>query len=130
VALRENASVKYQEDTDWSPERQVEYILASADQRAYVHESNFVAGHIQNQLRRRHSGPDRGVKQAGFYVLMGASGSMPAVLVEAGFLSNPSAERMLGSRDGQTRIAEGVANAIAAYFEERERRGSVRTAGR
>lgn len=130
VALRENASVKYQEDTDWSPERQVEYILTSADQRAYVHESNFVAGHIQNRLRRRHSGPDRGVKQAGFYVLMGASGSMPAVLVETGFLSNPAGERLLRGDDGQARIAGSVADAIASYFRERERRGSVRTARR
>lgn len=130
VAMRENAAVQYQQDSEWSSEEQVAYILASADQRAYVQESNYLAGYIQNQLRPRHSGPDRGVKQAGFYVLMGASGSMPAVLVETGFISNPSGERLLTSTRGQERIAAGVAEAVIRYFRERERRGGVRTARR
>lgn len=130
VAMRENAAIQYQEDSDWSPEEQVEYILTSADQRLYAQESNYLAGHIQNRLRSRHPGSDRGVKQAGFYVLMGSTASMPSVLVEAGFLSNPASERYLASAEGQSEIARSVADAVEAYFEERERRGGVQTASR
>lgn len=130
VAMRENAAIQYQEDSEWSPEEQVEYILTSADQRLYAQESNYLAGHIQNRLRSRHPGSDRGVKQAGFYVLMGSTASMPSVLVEAGFLSNPASERFLAGAEGQAQVAESVADAVEAYFEERERRGGIQTASR
>ena len=45
------------------------------------------------EIKKRVQSRDRGVKQAGFYVLMGAS--MPNVLVELGFISNPSEEKKL-----------------------------------
>ena len=60
---------------------------------------------IQRRLRSVHPGPNRGVKQAGFVVLDGAF--MPAVLVELGFISNSSEERMLADRAAQ--LLTGVA---------------------
>ena len=52
----------------------------------------------------------RGVDQAGFYVLMGAS--MPAILVECGFLTNPTDARTLSSEQGRRRLAQSISNAI------------------
>jgi N-acetylmuramoyl-L-alanine amidase len=55
-----------------------------------------------------------GAKQGPFYVLVGAL--MPAVLVECGFLSNPSETRLLQSPAYQQAIADGIAQAVAHYF--------------
>jgi len=59
--------------------------------------------------------PNRGVKQAGFYVLGGAA--MPAVLIEIGFVTNPREERKL--RDARYR--EDIARAILAGLAEYKR---------
>jgi N-acetylmuramoyl-L-alanine amidase len=53
------------------------------------------------------------VKQAGFYVLVGAS--MPNVLVELGYLSNRKEEQLLRSQDGQRKIAEALFKGIKDY---------------
>ena len=57
--------------------------------------------------------PSRGVKQAGFIVLIGAS--MPSVLVETGFISNPQDAKYLKSRRGQQKIAQTIFTAIKKY---------------
>jgi N-acetylmuramoyl-L-alanine amidase len=59
--------------------------------------------------------PTLGVKQAGFYVLVGAS--MPGVLIENGFLSNRKDELHLVSTEGQNEIAEAIFNSIKKYKE-------------
>lgn len=119
VAMRENASIRFEPGSGERVDARVQYILASNDLNAWRRESMYLAGHLQNHLRRRRDAPDRGVKQNIFYVLMGASGSMPAVLAEVGFLSNPTEERELAAEAGQDRIAEALADAIVAYFEDR-----------
>jgi N-acetylmuramoyl-L-alanine amidase len=55
-----------------------------------------------------------GAKMGPFYVLVGAH--MPAVLVETGFLSNATEARRLGSAQYQEVLADGIATAIAHYF--------------
>jgi N-acetylmuramoyl-L-alanine amidase len=67
-----------------------------------------------------HPGANRGVKQAGFRVLVTAY--MPAVLVEIGFGTNPAEVRYLNSAAGQRAIAEAIAEATAAYLERLDRR--------
>ena len=64
--------------------------------------------------------PNRGVKQAGFYVLGGAA--MPAVLIEIGFVTNPKEERRL--RDGRYRdeIARAIFAGIAEYKKRYDQR--------
>ena len=57
--------------------------------------------------------PSRGIKQAGFYVLVGAS--MPGVLFESGFLSNRTDEAYLKSSKGQTEIARKIYDAVNSY---------------
>jgi predicted N-formylglutamate amidohydrolase len=68
------------------------------------------------ELRRgRHS---RGVKQAGFWVLWRTS--MPAVLVETGYLSNPSEEKDLNDDVQQSYIASAIFRAIRDYKQDME----------
>jgi N-acetylmuramoyl-L-alanine amidase len=61
----------------------------------------------------------RGIKQAGFYVLVGAS--MPSVLVETGFLSNKQDAAYLKSQKGQAEIANSIFMAINTFKEHYER---------
>ena len=61
----------------------------------------------------------KGVKQAGFYVLVGAS--MPGVLIESGFLSNSREEKYLASNDGQEHLAQLFFDAIETYAGEYEK---------
>lgn len=130
VALRENSSVRYEGGSGEEVSNEVQMILANMDLNMFQEESRFLAGYVQNSLRRRVAGPDRGVKQNIFLVLVNASGSMPSILVEAGFISNPQGERRLHSGEGQERIADGLSQAIVEYFQERERRETVQTAAR
>ena len=62
-------------------------------QSIFMKESEDLAPIIQMELEKQLTTPNRGVKQAGFYVLVGAS--MPSVLIEVGFLSNAMEEKSL-----------------------------------
>jgi N-acetylmuramoyl-L-alanine amidase len=56
-----------------------------------------------------------GVKQAPFYVLIGAE--MPAILVETGFITNPSERRRLGDREYLRSLADGLVVGIDGYVK-------------
>ena len=60
---------------------------------------------------------NRGIKQAPFRVLVGAT--MPAVLVEVAFISNPEEEKKLRSPEFQQAVADAVARAVARFFSRR-----------
>ena len=62
------------------------YILSDMKQNEHLRESSELAELVQEHLATMHPGPNRGVKQAGFRVLVTAF--MPAVLVEIGFGTN------------------------------------------
>lgn len=130
VAMRENAAVRYEDRSGQSATDEVQAILANMDLNLFREESSFLAGTIQNALRSHVPAPDRGVKQNIYLVLANAGGSMPAVLVETGFISNADGERRLRSSAGQEAVAEAVAQAVIRYFRERERRQGVYTAAR
>ncbi len=76
-------------------------------------ESQRFANMIQGELNQTLQLRDRGVKQAPFRVLMGAT--MPAVLVELGFLSNPEEEKKLQDPAYRDQLVEALARAIARY---------------
>ncbi|MGH7577566.1 MAG: N-acetylmuramoyl-L-alanine amidase family protein, partial [Longimicrobiales bacterium] len=112
VAEMENAAVEYE---DQRPEDDaVGHILNDIRNDFYVRTSNDLAGVVQTNLAGFHSGPDRGVKRAGFRVLVGAL--MPAVLVEAAFISNPAEARLLGTAAFQQKIAWALADAVDDFF--------------
>ena len=68
---------------------------------------------VQRELVAALGLPDRGVKTAGFYVLRNSE--MPAILVEGGFLTNPTEALLLADPNVRQRIAEAVGRGIAAY---------------
>jgi N-acetylmuramoyl-L-alanine amidase len=88
-------------------------------QSAHMRASEQFADLTQQELQKQTGLENRGVKQAGFYVLVGAA--MPNVLIESGYLSNRSDERFLKSAKGQEKIANAVYRAIKRYKEEYEK---------
>lgn len=93
-----------------APRGDVEFILWDLVQNAYIAESSSFAEYLQREMTTRLGIQSRGVKQANFVVLQGAR--MPAVLIEAAFLSNPAEERLLVDPGFQQRVADGVVAAI------------------
>ena len=79
-------------------------------------ELNFEA--IQKELDRVLSTPNRGVKQAGFHVLVGAS--MPNVLIELGFISNSDESKLLGRSSYRRKIARSIFNALVNFKDKYE----------
>ncbi|MFC1608318.1 N-acetylmuramoyl-L-alanine amidase, partial [Candidatus Latescibacterota bacterium] len=57
----------------------------------------------------------RGVKQAGFYVMLGTQASMPSVLFEAGFISNPTEEKLLIRSSHRKRLAQSIYDSIIKF---------------
>tara|TARA_R110000868_G_scaffold37111_14_gene131632 strand:+ start:44509 stop:45795 length:1287 start_codon:yes stop_codon:yes gene_type:complete len=74
---------------------------------------------VEDQLRSRAGRKSRGVKQMGLVVLYQAS--MPGILVETGFLTNPSEQRFLSSDYGQSIMASAIFRAIRDYKVEYEK---------
>jgi N-acetylmuramoyl-L-alanine amidase len=72
--------------------------------------SMAIGERVCDSLERGLSSPNRGVKEAGFRVLKGAR--CPAVLVETGFLSNPSTEQKYKQQEYLDKVAEAIAAAI------------------
>jgi N-acetylmuramoyl-L-alanine amidase len=99
-------------------------ILADLATRANASDARDLAQSVQGSLVRHLRArmgkvPDHGVKQALFYVLLGAR--MPAILVETGFISNPSEEARLRSRKYQAGAAEAIALGVKEFVEGRQR---------
>jgi len=92
----------------------LDFILWDLAQSAHLKESSEVAEAIQTELNAVSGTGSRGVKQAPFRVLVGAS--MPAVLVEVGFISNPAEEKKLKSAEFQQTLADAIARAVVKFF--------------
>ncbi len=114
IAERENSVIKY-EDNPARYKRLTDenFILVSMAQSAYMRYSEKFADILDKEFSKDISIEPLGVRQAGFYVLVGAS--MPSVLVETGFLSNRHDARYLNSRNGQAKIAESITKAIEKF---------------
>jgi len=122
VAKRENEAIFFEDDyqenySGYDPNSPEGHILLSFFQNAFLNQSISFAEKVERNFvnGKRHS---RGVKQDGFLVLRHAT--MPAVLVEAGFLSNLEEEAFLMSDKGQEIIASGIAKAFSNYKEQSE----------
>ena len=116
VAEMENASLAYESSSRVMGSDDIELILNNLRNDFYLRASHNLAGMVQDEFGDFHRGSNRGVKQAGFVVLVGAF--MPAVLVELAFISNPQEERLLGSGSFQVDVSEGIADAVDRFFEE------------
>ncbi len=116
VAAMENMASELDEPDDPGASTDpLSFLLADIAQNLYLDQSSSLAALIQASMASRWpSGSDRGVKQAGFYVLRGAW--MPSILVEVAFISNPSEERLLESLDFRFRAASAIVAGIEAFM--------------
>ncbi len=115
VAEFENSVIDFEKDkSKYKKLTDENFILVSMAHSASMRYSEKFAGILnQNWNRGVKNVPSRGVKQAGFLVLVGAS--MPSVLVETGFLSNKKDEAYLKSKKGQREIANTIYKSIVDY---------------
>lgn len=114
VVATENGAIRYEADKGKYDEMSAESaIVASMAQSAFARYSESLAGALRRALRGKTGIPDRGVHQAGFFVLVGAS--MPSVLVELGYLSNEKDAKILTSPSGQKKLARALFEGIKAY---------------
>ncbi|MCK5695853.1 MAG: N-acetylmuramoyl-L-alanine amidase [Desulfobacula sp.] len=112
VAARENATSK-KNISD------LEYILSDLMKHAKIEESTRLANMVQNSytkgMQKKYSGINNlGVKQAPFYVLLGAR--MPSILIETGFISNKIECKRLMSDSYQTAICNTITDGVEKYI--------------
>jgi N-acetylmuramoyl-L-alanine amidase len=120
LAATENAGFEYtvaRGDTD------LEFILWDMAQAAHLNESATLAELLQDELQANRDGKNRGIKQAPFRVLMGAT--MPSALIEVGFITHPEEERRLGSAEYQDQLAHAIFRGVVKYKTRYERTVSV-----
>jgi N-acetylmuramoyl-L-alanine amidase len=98
----------------------VKTILWDLAQSEFQWESSRLAETVLDSMTQALKIPNRGVKQAGFYVLGGAA--MPAILIEIGFVTNPKEERRLK----ETRYRDEIARAILAGLSEYKRASNLK----
>jgi N-acetylmuramoyl-L-alanine amidase len=103
--------------------RLIELLPWESAQSRSVEQSSALASVVEQALRARVEMSPRAVQQAPLRVLVGAT--MPAVLVEVGYLSNPEQERALTSGGYQDQVAQSLFNAVVLFRAQYER-GSAR----
>ena len=120
VMERENSVIQYESDPNaYAGLNQTALIEQTLAQSAYMRSSELLAGLVQQQFSQRVGRVDRGVKQAGFYVLWGAS--MPAILVELGFVTNADEAAYLRSENGQIYLASAIYRAVREFKTQYEK---------
>ena len=123
VARRENAVIlqekNYQQTyKGFDPRSPLATIMLANYQNAFMSSSINFAEKVERSFRQNAERKSNGVKQAGFIVLWKTT--MPSVLIESGYLTNPAEEDFLRSEEGQEEIAEAIYKAFARYKQEVE----------
>jgi N-acetylmuramoyl-L-alanine amidase len=121
VAQRENDVIRFESAENQAHYKGINAILARLAQTAFMKQSEHLAASVQDQLSRQLTPlkmKDRGVKQAGFWVMVGAA--MPSVLVETGFITNRYDAKILRTKAHQQRIAEGIFAGLARFKNDYE----------
>jgi len=119
VAKRENSVMLLEDDKEiyqgFDPSSPDSYIMFELMQSKYIDLSIQLADYVQTEFTQAGRS-DRGVRQAGFWVLHQVK--MPSVLVELGFISNTNEETFLGSEAGQKKLANCIVSAFGKYKHE------------
>ncbi|MBI4349448.1 MAG: N-acetylmuramoyl-L-alanine amidase, partial [Elusimicrobia bacterium] len=117
VAERENASLAL-ESGGGAADAEAALLLHAMARTEFINDASVVAGIMSKALARTVPLPDRGVKQAAFYVLRGTNA--PAVLVEMGFVSNPSEETKLDNKAFRRKIVDGIYGGIRDFAKRQD----------
>jgi N-acetylmuramoyl-L-alanine amidase len=123
VAKTENAAIYYEDDYavqygGFNPHSDEDYIVLSMFQTASIEQSIDLSHKVQLHFHEQVGRKNRGVKQAGFWVLYKTT--MPGILIELGFLSNPEEEKFLVSEEGQEHLAKAIFDAFSQFKNEYE----------
>lgn len=134
VARRENSVMTLENNyttsyNGFDPNSDESYIIFEMAQKANMANSVKFAEQVQKQLTKQAGRKDRGVHQAGFWVLWATS--MPSVLVELDFICNPKSAEFLSSDNGASQLAKGIGSAAVVYFKalEQHNKNRLRTEG-
>ncbi len=119
ILLEEDYSTKYEGFDPKSPES---YIIFSLMQNLFLEQSIEFAAIVQDEFKNRAKRKNRGVIQQGLLVL--ARTSMPGVLIETGFITNPKEEKYLMTDYGQSIVASAIYRAFKDYKKEIEERSN------
>lgn len=119
AALENGAAGVRLDPVDKAPDHNLDLVLWDLAQNQYLAESSLLAERVQWHLNALTGTRNRGVRQAPFRVLMGAT--MPAVLVEAGFVSNIEEEERFRSMEYRSRVAEAIEAAVREFLHELDR---------
>jgi N-acetylmuramoyl-L-alanine amidase len=123
VAEKENGAIQLERAAAGRSSRHdvLRTIFWDLSQSEFQLESSRLAEIVQDSMTQSLRIPNRGVKQAGFYVLGGAA--MPAVLIEIGFVTNPREERKLKDTSYRDEIARAIFAGLADYKKAEDQRG-------
>ncbi len=118
VARRENSVIELESGSNskysgFDPNKDESYIIFEMAQKNNLAQSNRFAKMVQDNLVKIAGRKDRGVHQAGFWVLW--STSMPSVLVELDFICNPTSAKFLTSKEGVDKMADAIFQAVKIY---------------
>ncbi len=118
TAMKENASIFLEDNkgTDYDgfdPNNPDTYIALSLRENVFLEQSADLAKNVQDLFRAKLGRKDRGVKQAGYYVI--SFTNMPSILIELGFLTNPQEEDFLQGSAGKAQLSKSIYQAFAAY---------------
>ncbi|NPD44436.1 MULTISPECIES: N-acetylmuramoyl-L-alanine amidase [unclassified Lentimicrobium] len=118
VAKAENAAILFEDDYEtnydgFDPTSEESHIIFNFFQNSFSSHNLDLATKMQYQFTNKTPLKDRGVKQAGFWVLYKTT--MPGVLLELGFLSNTNDEKFLNSTNGQKKLSDAIAVAVSDY---------------
>lgn len=115
VAALENSVVELERGQAGPDTSELGFIIGELLNLDFQHWSSDLAREVQAELADVHPGPNRGVKQGPLAVLTNAM--MPSVLIEVGFITNPSEERTLGQGVFHESMASATADAVRAFFQ-------------
>lgn len=123
VAKTENSAILFEEDYEtnydgFDPTSEENHIIFNFFQNSFLSHNLDLATRVQNQFSEYTPLHNRGVKQAGFWVLYKTT--MPGILIETGFLSNSSDEKFLNSKEGQKELSEAITSAISDYKKDHD----------
>ncbi len=119
VAKRENSVIKLEKDYEstyegFDPESPEAMIALSLAQNANIEQSTYLASKVQENLTTRLNRFNRGVKQAGFWVLYRTT--CPSILIETGFLTNRTEEKYLTSKEGEIQLSNAIFESFGDYL--------------
>ena len=129
VAMRENAVMLLEDNYEttyqgFDPNSIESYIMFELMQDQYFDQSLQFATLVQQQFSGNLKRADRGVRQAGFWVLH--KSACPSVLVEMGFISNTEEEIYLASIAGKEQVATALYNAFVTYKNQIDKKNDLR----